>query len=357
MTVYDPFLSSLLEQTKDDWGNPEENRKHLVPYGIKPFDRALYGIDIHNGELITVMGQEKQRKTTFAINIAINVMQAEKPPEKPLIVIDSLESGMHPARYRDQMIANVTSRIMLADGHRSLGGCPVCNTQHCAELVLSPEFLRYNNRSVTQAEAISRAMEEMSTWPVLIFGANPYQGDTRSLAPSVSRPAGVDRNTWHYDWLKEKDAGIEELRKIERISRWEWLKEEFDARIFITDHVQQYAFTGEPNDYEKQLRAVGAVGDFVAKWQVAVMMLSQVSLTSVRESKAGGKIRGLGGSKVSQEANVIFGSFYRPKDGYQKIEILDSRKSSTFAVKQPLDESSGAYFGEPTYVSQVSDDN
>jgi hypothetical protein len=353
MDIYNPEMKSLIAQTEEDWGDPKKNRDSLVPYGIKPFDKMLYGIDVHNGELIVVMGQEKQRKTTFAINVVINIMQADKPKDKPAIVVDSLESGMHPARYRDQMISNVASRIMLARGHRSTGGCPICNTPQCQQLVLSPEYLRYNNRTPEQAEAISEAMKEMSTWPLYVFGASPYQGGTRSLSPSVRAPDGSARDSWHYLWAKEHGLPPEVTNKVSRMSRWEWLFEEKGAKLFITDHVQQYSFTGEPNDYEKQLRAVGAVGDFVSMYKIAVMMLSQVSLTSIREASKGGKMRGLGGGKLSQEANVIFGSHYQSGDGYQKIEIIDSRKSPTFGVTQSLDESSGAYFGEATYYSGV----
>lgn len=347
--IYNPALSALIEQTDEDWGDPEQNRKDLVPYGIKPFDRALYGLDIYNGELVVVMGQHKNRKTTFAINVLINIMTGEKPVDKPIVVVDSLESGMHPARYRDQMISNVASRILLKEGHYP-NSCPKCGTGACQELQLSPEFLRFNNRSKAQQRAIQIAKDVMSGWPVYIFGANPFQGATRNLEEAVKGFSKPNPDSWHFQWAQAHDM---DQRTAAKISRWEWFVHEKGAKIFITDHVQQYSFTGEPNDYEKQLRAVGAIGEFVSKWQTAVMMLSQVSLTSVREAKSGGKIKGLGGDKASQEANVVFGTFYEPGDGYQTIEILDSRKSSTFAVEHPLEETSGAFFGEPRFKSGV----
>lgn len=319
---YDPSIQALLDQAEDDWGNQTQNRENLVPYGIKPFDKALYGLDTLNGELALIMGPRKRRKTTFAINIIINYMTSKLPKDKPFTVVDSLESGMRPKRYRDTLIVNLASRIMIEDGHLPSGVCPVCGTQ-CKELVLNPEYLYYNTRSTTQMRAINRAKGIMGMWPLHIYGANPKQGDTRSLANSI----------------KSRD------------SRWRVLIEEYGAKIFWSDHAQQYSFETEVSDYEKQLRAVSAIGDIVSQHGIVCGLLSQVSLTSLREARSGsGQLNATGGTKAQEEANVIFSVNYEDGSGEMRVAIEESRKSSTFAVMHPLEDNSGAFYGEPKVV-------
>lgn len=342
--IYDPSIQALLEQTEEDWGDPMINRTMLVPYGISAFDKFLYGIDTYNGELILVIGQEKQRKTTFAINIVINYMTAESLVEKPVTIIDTLESGMHPSRYRDQMLANLASRYLInEEDHYPWGRCPICQEEPCKALKLTPEFLRYNSRSRTQKDALDYAMDEMNSWPLYIFGANPYQGNTRNLMESI-RGDKVGPTSWHYKW-----ADDDHKKEARHMSRWNYMIQEYDAKIFVSDHVQQYSFGGEPSDYEKQIRAVAAIGDIVARWNVATLLLSQVSLTSVREMRttARGKLIAMGGSKGAQEANVIFSTHYNPQQTKNMIiSIEDSRKSGAFNVRQQIEARSGAFFGK-----------
>lgn len=337
--VYDPSIKSLLSQAVDDWGDPEENRKNMVPYGIRAFDRYLYGIDIINGELILIMGREKNRKTTFAINVVLNYMTNETLENKPVTVIDTLESGMTPARYRDQMISNLASRWLIKEGHFPRGTCAECGADNCRQLKLSPEFLRFYDRTQPQMMAINYAMETMKSWPLFIFGASPSQGGTRSLLTSVKGGSKMT-DTWHQQWKKDSKPTTD--------SRWKYLIEEYGAKIFITDHVQQYSFQSEVSDYEKQLRAVAAISDIVSFHQVAAIVLSQVSLTSVRESRIGqGRIGAMGGSKLAQEANVALSTHYDPDNpGKMAISIEETRKSGGFHVLQRLDDSSGAFYGD-----------
>jgi len=341
--LYEPDIRTLLRKTKDEWGDPEVNRAHLVPYGINIFDKYLYGIDIVNGELILVMGQEKRRKTTLAVNVVINYMTHDKLEHKPFTVIDTLESGMPPSRYRDQMLSNLATRWLIEEGHFAKGQCNECGAPQCRQLTLTPEYLRYNPRTSAQALALEYAMDEMASWPLMIFGASYRQGSTRDLATSVK--GGVPmKDTWHQQWA-EAHSMSNPLRSQE--SRWEFLINEVGAKIFVSDHIQQYSFANEPSDYEKQLRAVGAISDFVASKNIAAIVLSQVSLTSVRDSRQGqGRIGALGGSKIAQEANVALSTHYDPDfGGKMGVSIEESRKSGTFHVIQRLEDKSGAFYG------------
>jgi hypothetical protein len=346
--IYDPGIRALLNQTADDWGDPEENREFLVPYGIEPLNKYLYGIDIVNGELILVMGQEKRRKTTFAINIVVNYMTDEEHTNRPITVIDTLESGMTPVRYRDQLIANLASRWLLAEGHFARGSCSECGADRCRQLKFTPEFLRYHTRTPAQKLAIDYALDTMASWPLYIFGANPYQGGTRNLQTSV-RGGKTVRDTWQHLWASEFTPTNVSIPKVSSMARWEFLIKEFGAKIFVSDHVQQYSFANEISDYEKQLRAVSAISDAVAVHKVAAIVLSQVSLTSVRESRTGqARLGAMGGSKLAQEANVAFSTHYDPdKPGSMTISLEESRKSGMFHVITRIEDRSGAFYGTP----------
>jgi hypothetical protein len=317
---YDPTIQGLLAQCEADWGDPVVNREGLVPYGIEPLDRALYGIDVLNGELIVILGPHKMRKTTFVMNVLVNIMLNERPKVKPYTVVDSLESSANPKRYRDSLLSIVATRYLLEQGHNAKNFCPACEEPVCRHMGITPDFLRYNSRTRLQQQAIHYAIETMMGWPLDIYGANPFQGDTRSI-----------------DSLRGPN------------SRWVRLIQEKGAKLFVDDHVQQFQGQNpQATDYEKQIMAIGAVGDVVAQWSIACLMLSQVSLTSMKEKQKGeGKLTASGGNKAAQEANVVYSTAYVPGSGRVGITIEESRKSGTFSLIQPLEDSSGAFFGTP----------
>lgn len=313
---YDPRIQALLDQAQDDWGDPEINQSNLVPYGIEMLDKALYGVDIVNGELIMVLGEEKRRKTTFVVNVLINMFMGKKPKEKPLVLIDTLESSMRPRRYRDTLIANLASRSILRLGHRPGEYCPICRDAVCKELKLTPEFLRFRQRTQTQEMAIAQAMEEMYAWPLMLYGPGIGEGHTRNLTSARDR------------WTKHI--------------------QEDGAKIIVSDHVQQYSFgEGIVSDYEKQIRAVAEIGEVVGEHAVAFFLISQVSLTSIREAASGtGSIGAAGGRKGQQEANTVFLVGYEEGANRMKINIQESRKASAIRnIYHPLEPMSGAFYG------------
>lgn len=320
---YDPNIQSLVDNSEDQWGDPEVNRGNLVPYGIPQFDIALYGMDITYGELDLIIGPEKQRKTTMALNIIANYMSSEFPKEKPLTVIDTLESGMKPEKYKDSLLSIVATRWLMKRGHTPAGNCRACGAEKCREIGISPDFLRYNSRTTNQKLAIDYALETVRTWPIMIYGANLKQGDTRNLQKAMQTPE----------------------------SRWPVIIQETGAKIFVTDHVQQYQLLGMGNasDYEKQIQAVAAVGDVVSQWNIVCLMLSQISLTSIRDARnQSGKLLASGGSKAHQEANVIFSVAYKSGEGVLKMAIEEARNASSFAVWQTIEDVSGSFYGSAT---------
>lgn len=328
---YNPQAQSvkhLIETCETRWGQPEQNRSMLLPFGIAPFDRALYGMDIRNGELILVQGPEKQRKTTMVINIICHYMQSKLPVVKPMTVIDTLESGMTPDRYLDALISVVATQVLMRNGHRHREFCPACNLPKCAMLGISPEFLMYNTRKPDQAAAIKTAMAVISEWPLQIYGAAENEGDTRNLAAAM--------------------IGSDKMQ-----SRWAFLVEEFGAKVIACDHLQQYNVGMGADDYTIQRDVVKAASSVVAKLKVVNLMISQVSLTSQRELSQGtGKYTAAGGLKGAQEATSIFSVNYKSGSGELRITLEDSRKAGAFAVNQRIEDTSGTFYGEPMQIEK-----
>lgn len=316
----------------------------MVLYGIPALDKALYGINIVSGELILIRGQQKRRKTTLFLNILANIYSAPIPLEKPTSVIDVLESGMTPERYRDSLLSIVASKILMEQGHTP-NTCGVCEG-FCRELKLSPDYLRFHNRTKAQAEAIEQADAKMSEWPIFIFGAHEEEGNTRDLDEALLGSIKASSKAWHVQYGQHYDlAPIKELREL---SRWEFLRQYTGAKIFAVDHIQQYDFDRDYSDYEKQQRVISKTSAFVAQKHTVMFAISQVSLTSVRDARQGsGRAYEAGGTKASAEANVIMSPQYSFDDrGVMYIVLEESRRAPSFTVECGIEAVSGAFYGD-----------
>jgi len=321
---YDPTIQGHLTKAKERWANRDRNLETLIRYGkgFEFLDERLFGMRSDTGELILIIGEEKNRKTTMFINILINIMTDENLEAKPYTIIDSLESGMPPERYTDQLVSNLASRYLMETGHKpvSAGVCPVCSGS-CKELRISPEFLAFFNRSQEQVKAIERAYETIMFWPLDIWGAGLDEGDTRNLGVAFG--------------------------DMDSESRWVSAIRDKGAKIIAVDHAQQYRFERiDTTDYEKLIRVVSASGSVVASFKVIFFLLSQISLKSLQEARGGGKIRSSGGKKPHEEANVILSSKYPPDSGYIQYVIEGARRSGGVGIPKQvsIDDISGAIY-------------
>lgn len=349
--LYQPSLKKLLDKKEDDWGDPLENQMSMVLYGIPELDKALYGINVNTGELILIRGQQKRRKTTLFLNILANIYLAPIPDEKPTTVIDVLESGMTPERYRDSLLSIVSTKILMKQGHIPGGICPVCG-KFCKELKITPDYLRYQPRTKVQLEAVEEADSIMSNWPIFIFGAHEEEGNTRSLDEALFGRK-ISSEAWHVRYGLKYGLGTE--KELKEISRWEFLRQHTGAKIFGVDHIQQYDIDGrELDDYKKQQVVVGIESNFVAQKKIVLFAISQVSLTSVRDARQGsGRAMEAGGTKASSEANVILSPQYSFDDrGVMYIVLEESRRAPTFSVKVGIEAASGAFYGTPETIHE-----
>lgn len=332
--TYDPSIQRFVEESDERWGKPAEKRQLLYPYGIEPLDKALYGMDLR-GDLITVQGEEKMRKTTTVENIAINGQLWFNAKlaggegvgvVRPLVAVDMLESGMGPDKYFDTLTANVAARYLIGIGHFPNPNlpCPMCGGKTaCKELVLTHKFINYNEKSPAQIEAIAWAKRQMMHFKMHIYGPRPDQGDTRNLEASVT--------------------GTRDQK-----SRWQRLCEQYGKVIFVSDHLQQYDVRG--TELEQQREVIPAHSNIVAKYGAVVFEITQVSMGSARDAAQGiGKITAMGGRKAAQESNTILSCNYVSGQGKVAITVEDSRDAGQFSIWQPIEENSGAFYSLPEY--------
>lgn len=319
--IFDPSIKAMVDASESYWGDPIKNRDGLIPLGLGAIDRAMYGLDSVRGGMYLIMGEKKNRKSTFTRNIIANYMTSEKPVEKPVTVIDILESGETPESVKDSLISIVATRYLIEKGHRPSGPCMLCEdlgyetNSDCKQLRISPDFLMYDTRTKEQMEAVLYAKKVVREWPIMLFGSHPKRGNTRDLEVSMRR--------------------------------WEYLIEFMGAKVFVADHVQQYAFSLETSDYEKQLRAVSRHSDIIAKYSVIDLLISQVSLTSLRDMRSGnGKMEASGGMKAAAEAMATFSVKYQSGANEMLITLEEARKASSLKGYQTLEPRSGAFYGD-----------
>lgn len=312
-------MSDLVERCDEDWGDPEENRRHLVPFPSRSLTSVLHGINMQHGDMIGIMGQEKNRKTTLAMNILHHIYTAERPLEKPRTVFFTLESGQDPARVRDLFIAMKATELMaeMKYGPMPQGGVLQGEwVQNCVddpELCLSPEYLHYRQRTPLQMRAIQDAREIVAAWDMYVVGTAIKEGGSRDLERT--------------------------LRAIEAHAQE-------GARMIVVDHLQQFHVQGVTNAYDRLRTIVERVSQVAAEHKLVCLALSQVSLTSVRDKRQGmGDMQAAGGSKLGEEATVLLSTEYEGGDK-MTIRIHTSRRSGTAKVVQVLDRESGLFLGE-----------
>lgn len=329
--IYDPRIATLIESTDDDWGDPEENRANMIKYNVgDAFDNALWGIPVgYESELITIQGQIKNRKSTLLCNLVLNfAVQLKEKGNQYWICIDSLESGMSPKSYRDQLLSMIATRLIIAQKY----GNDRSKWPHANEIIqqsdlkphltLSRKFLRFGKRTPLQMEMLEKSKRILKELPITLFGPAATQGKARDLETSMGRWVHL------YDGTYPKALGHKH-------------------RIFAVDHIQQYG--GGGGDYSNLERATTAVSDFAAGAIGSVVLaLSQVSLSSVRDSEAGtGKMRAKGGEKLAAESNLVLEVKYDRERNPTEMTISASegRDETPPIMVQPIQPSSGVALG------------
>jgi len=324
--LYSPLIGDLVSSA--NWGDPEENMKSMIYYGIKYVDQALRGIDFRNGELIGIQAEAKNRKSTMLANLVLNVAPKLKDT---WICIDTLESGMPPETYRDVLIAILATRIIIKNHFGERSDWPDYQTiSRVCDLVISKEFLWLSKRTPEQEWAIEAAKNYLAKLPIMIFGAAYKQGNARDFEATMARWRAL---------AEGKCPGLEG----------------YICKLFACDHIQQLDPFGI-SDYAGMEKVVGEYGKFIAQTKSVIIAVSQLSITSVRGEREGlGRATAKGGAKLEAEANVLFRTKYSQRENYKLvIETCATRRQPPPTVVQELDPQSGAFL-RPAYL--IGDSN
>lgn len=334
---YDPRLSALISEADKDWGDPGVNAAQVVKYNIGPeFDRAMWGIDLIDGELITIQAPKKQRKSTLLANLVLN-FSGQLIVKNKWCAIDTLESGMTPKAYRDILASIIATRIMIARVYGNnrenwpavdkIVGNEIFAQQ--SPLNITRKFLRFGFRGHFQHQAIEQAKILMADIPLSIFGSAKAQGEARDITKTIER------------WSQLYDGAYSGLESCHHV-------------IFCTDNVQQYReFAG--NSYYGLEVITNHLSTFVTSHPGAVVIaVSQVSLGSQRSAQSGeGEMEVRGGTRLAEESVTVFQTRYDKLTPTKlTIETPFSRYEPPPTVVQDIEPNSGAFLApaRPLYT-------
>lgn len=324
---YNPYVKEQLKNIEESWGDSQRNRENMIRTGIKSLDELFYGID-PSGELIAIQGQEKNRKTTLAVNWIVNMALDEFNREKH-IVVDTLESQMDFQRYRDTMIAMLMVKFLVEETNHRHGRCPVCG-EKCRLLdKLSPEFFRYRRDKLDGRvktdfnEALGYATAMLGRTNIMVYDGRIGQGQTRNLEKSRER--------------------------------WKRLAEEGRLDLLFIDHTQQYHIQGiSSGDHFQHLNhVVDVVSTTITEHAFPVVLLAQVSKGSIMSASNPSEYQSSGGPKLSQEASVVITTKKSSNTSFDAI-VGVSRVSGTAKVSfNKVDASSGFIIDKNAELSKI----
>lgn len=320
---YNPTISSLIQLKKEEITNFDK-----IYYGVNYVDQACHGINITLGELIALQGLEKNRKTTFLLNILYNIaVQLQR--RNYFAVYDTLESGMPPQAVRDQLVAISASLIAVSETYgKDRSKWPGVKEIHTS---ISEELLNIDREIVfeqsfvgRQLEFVEKATERLKDIPLLIFGSSSEQGSARDLKETLQRWDQLYKGV--YDGLD----GVK-------------------CRIFVCDNVQLvHGFNS--NKFDQLETVVAEHAYFLGKHPGTVIIdVSQISQGAAITSKIyETQMYAKGGGALSAEATVLFETRYEQDDDGITISTPATRKKPFPKIYQEILKSSGAFL-RPAY--------
>jgi hypothetical protein len=322
---YDPNIAAI-DDGMSDPPSPEDLAK-AVRFNMADLD-AVHptGIEL-DGALYVVQGVEKNRKTTLVQNWARNICNG--PEFDGYVIVDVVESRSSPKTYKQQLICMEATALM---AHRVFGGLtripmlsdgvdrdtgrslhyvdarkmsgkldPKADDDNALLFRLSRKRVLSGLLTPTQLWAIEKARENVSKWPMYIFGAPSRQGSTKSLE------------------LPGNGVEIEECRPYKRWKKWvEALRgdEEDESKwkkiVLIIDHAHTYNIPAGFDALEKVAMHIGAG---IAQLKICIIAVAQTSLGTDR-------MYAKGGSKLSEEANMVMMPKYdRSDEGKYNLRV------------------------------------
>lgn len=336
-----------------------------VPFGVKHMDIAFpRGVKPTSPQINVIQGGGGSRKTTLMLAFIESQCTSGLLPKDHLIVVDSLETGMTIERYALILRAIVATKIMIYEEHTgkqsttirelfdrrlpdmspediidqvSSGSGSWCRTDCC----LFPDFIEswYARQdgfamSPRQDDAWGRAGDAVSDFPIVLNGISE-----------------------HMD-IEERIRRVTHTTTIEdSFERWKKLSDENGSVQLVIDYMQEYFIPGVMEHYQKQLRVVPYVAEWVKYSGNTAWVLSQEGVGHQKDAMAGRQVLGSSGGDIlknSAQLNVRV-EYRKEKNPFWILLFppVKARRGSFSKCGLMLEPNSGAIFGESKSFSQI----
>lgn len=335
---YNPSVGAIDDHLVD----PPDRMKVMEDalfYGIKHIDEANpAGLNL-SGQMISIVGAQKNRKTTIALNLVRNWCMSAGKLHGGTILWESLESGQTPRRIKQFLVCMQAAAIMARELWGSYYDAPklkqgayeytdmaaVRDARDPSYSQVGPgnlfhlgvDFALSKERTPLQHKAIIEAVDVVNSWPLYITGAPSRQGRTKALdSPSNGKA----------------------LHECDPYRRWLRFVEQANVKIIVVDHTNAYNGVG---DYDRQQKGIVHASAAVSELEVVMLSICQPSLGSVR---SGERMMSRGGSRYEEEAHLVIHTHYTNDAWRVKLKCGDARGAPFPTVWVPIEKSSGLLF-------------
>ncbi len=314
----------------------EALKKNAINTGVLHLDAVRpTGLDVVNGEMIAVQGNEGERKTTFVLNLVRNICNSGRLGPRT-ILWDTLESGSSPVKVKQSLVCMEATALLAMEIWGSATKLPMsvmdAGSEYkyanmkaiCSRLdektgrplfTMSPGRMMGSDRLPIQQAVLEQALKNVNSWPLLICGAPNRQGGTKVI---TSPPNGDGLLDEHFPY-----------------KRWKGFAGKFGTKIVVVDHASAYSIM---NPYDLIMRFTAHAAGVVAELNMVLMAVTQTSLSSQREYA-------VGGPRISQESSGVWATKYKRANPYNlQLEPKKSRYEPPPRMNIPIEPHSGLLF-------------
>lgn len=353
-------VGDVLVDRSHRWGKKRPSG-YIVPSGIYLVDKSIGGIRVKAGGINGVYGIEGSRKTSIVMNIVINQCLSGLLPEGYKIEWDTLESGMTIERVSEIMVCMIASRyitywnatgIKETDYRTLLKKVPDCNpielinsvptvvdgsNEPLRENAIKTDFLETDRTFWTQnqKDAIEVAKSLVARFPVFICGVSEDEDEDRA---------------------EEKTTITSDLEVAKK--RWYEYADKHGVRQIIVDHINEFQFDDQNEDYGAMLKVVPVMVQWQKKWKGLIWSIAQTGTgqrTTYRNA-SGDYPTALGGPRLAMTAdNMWYVKYHEDHPFWVKMYHPKGRRGKHKPLAIPIDPDSGAMIGRSKFLSSIPD--
>lgn len=345
-------------ETEHEAFTPDKDHDGVrVPFGIPHIDAAFpMGVKPLSPQFNYIQGPEGGRKTTFALNIVLNMLLSGTLPQGSKIAIDTLESGMTIERYLLIMRCIIATKIIIYEHYTGpqdsdtlwhLFNRPLPEKSP-SELIteikgdhgrmaceLKPDHIEGSYANLPncrlterQFNAYERAGDVLSRLPIVVFGVSEHP------SPDIREARYTDTTDIQSSY-----------------ARWLELAEKEGVDQIVVDHAHEYYLKGVSDYYSLQKAIMPLMSQWIKKAGRTLWVLGQESQGQQREADAndGEVIGSAGGGVLKAAAHTNFRVSYKGnRNPFWMIawSPVKARRGNFPNICLMIEPQSGAIFGK-----------